>query len=258
MGILAARMEKRHERLIVTKSATPLKELKARLAEASAARDFAGALKRDAGIRLIAEMKKASPSKGPIRMDFEPDEIARIYDAHADAISVITEEDFFLGSLDYLVEAREASALPVMRKDFIFDEYQIYEARAAGADAILLIEGILQQSQAAELMQMAGEMGMGVLFEVHDERGLEKALAVDAPIIGINNRDLGSFRVDLGTTLRLKAEIPGGKTVVSESGIDSRADVRRLEEAGVDAVLVGTAFMESSDIAARIHELTGK
>lgn len=257
MSILNAIVERKRERLAAARARVPLRELKARLPDTKPPRDFALAVKRAGRIRLIAELKKASPSKGPIRDDYRPAEIAAEYSKRADAISVLTEEDFFLGSMEHLAEARGAAPLPVLRKDFIFDEYQIYESRVAGADAILLIESILEKSQALEYLLLAREIGMDVLFEVREERGLETALAIGAPIIGINNRDLRTFRIDLSTTLRLMESIGGRRTVVSESGIERRADVQRLEQAGVDAILVGTAFMEASDIPARMKELMG-
>lgn len=262
MSILDAIVHKKRERLDLAKSRNPLGDLKAHMADMESPRDFARAIKRAEGgpIRLIAEIKRASPSKGPIREDYRPAEIASIYaDEGADAISVITEEDFFLGNLGHLAEARGAAPLPVLRKDFVVDEYQLYESRAAGADAVLLIEAILERGQAADYLALAGELGMAVLFEVRDERGLKTAIDIGAPIIGINNRDLRTFKIDLSTTLRLKEAVRGEKrTWVSESGIERRSDVQRLEEAGVDAMLVGTAFMEASDIAGKLRELTGR
>ncbi|MGD2080807.1 MAG: indole-3-glycerol phosphate synthase TrpC [Nitrospirota bacterium] len=262
MSILGAIVDKKRERLALAKSRTPLGDLKARAADAGAPRDFARAVRRAGGgpIRLIAEIKRASPSRGPIREDYRPADIASVYAAGgADAISVITEEDFFLGSLHDLGEARGAAPLPVLRKDFVVDEYQLYESRAAGADAVLLIEDVLEQGQAADYLALAGELGMAVLFEVRDERSLKTALDIGAPIIGINNRDLRTFKIDLSTTLRLKEMARGeGRTWVSESGIERRSDVQRLEEAGVDAMLVGTAFMEASDIAGKLRELLGR
>lgn len=251
-------LRKKRERLAYAKSSVPLKELKGRIDNINAPRDFRGAIKRDTGgIRLIAELKKASPSKGLIREDFDPREIAAIYDRTADAISVLTEEDFFQGNLAYINEVKGVSNRPVLRKDFIIAEYQVYESRAAGADAILLIESVLDRAQAEEFLQMARELGMSVLFEVHDMDGLELALRADADIIGINNRDLRSLKIDPDTTFKLKKEVPEGKTVVSESGIGTRADVKRLEDAGVDAALIGTAIMQAGDIEGKISELKG-
>lgn len=249
-------IEKKRERLAYSKSSVSVNELKRKIEAADSPRDFHGAIRRDGGdIKLIAELKKASPSKGLIREDFNPREIARIYDRHADAISVLTEEDFFQGDLTYIEEVKGVTERPVLRKDFIFDEYQIYESRAAGADAILLIETVLDTAQADEYLHMARELGMAVLFEVHDMKELDRALRVEADIIGINNRDLKTLNIDMETTFLLKREMPGGKTVVSESGIEAREDVARLKEAGVDAMLIGTAIMKAMDMEKKIKEL---
>jgi indole-3-glycerol phosphate synthase len=249
-------IEKKRERLADAKSSVSMKELRRRLEDADPPRDFKGAIRRDGGgIKLIAELKKASPSKGLIREDFDPVDIARIYDGHADAISVLTEEDFFQGDLTYINDVKGVSERPVLRKDFIFDEYQIYESRAAGADAILLIETVLETAQAGEYLHMARELGMAVLFEVHDMRELERSLGVEADIIGINNRDLKTLKIDMEAMFELIREMPEGKTVVSESGIETREDVTRIDAAGVDAVLVGTAIMKARDIEGKIKEL---
>lgn len=259
-------LKKKHERLKRAKSTISVRELKAGIPGTEKPRDFKGAVRRQrtpAGgqqapvIKLIAEIKKASPSKGVIREDFEPLKIAQVYQEKADAISVLTEEDFFQGDLRYIKDIKDVTDRPVLRKDFIFDEYQIYESRAAGADAILLIETVLDRVQADEYCRMAEELGMSVLFEVHDLKGLEKALTVDAPIIGINNRNLKTLKIDLNTTFEIKKEIPEGKTVVSESGIKTKDDILKIKAAGVDAVLIGTAFMNAGDISKKIDELMG-
>jgi indole-3-glycerol phosphate synthase len=259
MSILDAIVEKKRERLEAARRESPLPEMRVRISEMEDTRDFTGAVKRPRGkgIRLIAEMKKASPSKGPIREDYHPSDLAAAYSEHAHAISVLTEEDFFLGSLTHLTSARLATSLPILRKDFIIDEYQLYESRSAGADAVLLIEAVLEKKQAGEYLELAQELGLGVLFEIRDEWGLETALEIDAPIIGINNRDLKTFKVDLNTTLKLIEAIHDERTVVSESGIESRKDVLRLQKAGVDAMLVGTAFMEHYDVGFKVKELLG-
>lgn len=219
-------------------------------------RDFKGALKRNTGaIRFIGEIKAASPSKGVIRKDIDLLEIASIYDQKADAISVITEEDFFLGSLSYLERIKKIVTRPILRKDFIIDEYQIYESYLSGADAILLIASILERDQSERFLTLSKELGMSVLYEIHNEEELENALEINAEIIGINNRDLKTMSIDLNTTLRLKPLIPSDKVVVSESGIKSREHVRLMEEAGIDAILVGTVLMEASDIEAMIDLL---
>ncbi len=260
MSILVRIVERKKDRLTSAKYRTPLKELKSAIADAEKTRDFREAITRgDGPIRLITEIKKASPSKGLIRADFDHKEIASLYEQKkVDAISVITEEDFFQGSLVFLSDVRRAVARPVLRKDFIFDEYQIYEARANGADAFLLIASILETGQAAEYLALARELGMAVLFEVHDHAELEKAMTVDAAIIGINNRDLKALSVDMNTSLTLKKEIPEGKVVVSESGIQSREDVLKIESAGIDALLVGTCLMASPDIGVMIDRLRGE
>lgn len=260
MGVIETIIEKKRLRLDALRSKEPLEAVRARAEGAGATLDFEGSVtrKEGQGIRLIAELKKASPSKGLIRADFDPAAMAGVYDTRAQAISVLTEEDFFGGSLEYLSLARASSSLPLLRKDFIFDEYQIYEARAAGADAILLIAMALDDAEAGEYMALARELGLGVLFEVHDMKELERALKLGAPIIGINNRDLGTLEISLDTTFRLKAEVPPGHLVVSESGIGTREDVLRLEEAGIDAMLIGTTFMKSPDVGAKVDELLGK
>ena len=260
MGIIDRIIERKRERLDAARSAEPLASVRRRAEASGTPLDFARALSRGGGqgIRLIAELKKASPSKGLIREDFDPAALAGIYDSRAQAISVLTEEDFFQGSLSYIGEARSASSLPLLRKDFIFDPYQAYEARAGGADALLLIAMALDDSLAADLMSLSRELGLGVLFEVHDMRETERALRLGAPVIGINNRDLGTLEISLETTFRLRAAIPAGHTVVSESGISTRQDVLRLEEAGVDAMLVGTTFMKAGDVGAKVDELIGK
>lgn len=260
MSILRQIVEKKRERLDSAKAKVSVRELKARLQGAPEPRDFMAAVRRGSGnIRLIAEIKKASPSKGLLNRDFEPAKFAFIYEEKAvDAISVITEEDFFQGSLDYLPAVRGITTRPVLRKDFIFDEYQIYEARVNNGDAILLIASVLSRGQAGEYLHLSRELGMSVLFEVHDFKELDTALSLNAGIIGINNRDLKTMTTDIGVTLKLKKEIPEGRVVVSESGIGKRADVLQLENAGIDAMLVGTSLMLSVDIRAKIDELRGR
>lgn len=220
--------------------------------------DFASALRGD-GVRLIAEVKKSSPSRGVIRADFDPVQIARTYVANGvAAISVLTEPRHFQGSLDYLEDIGNAlgdERPPLLRKDFITDPYQVFESRAHGADAILLIVAILRPQQLGRLLQLSWELGMSCLVEVHDEAELETALASGALIIGVNNRDLRTFNVDLATFERLRPRIPNGHVVVAESGIRGRKDVERLRAAGVDAVLVGEALMTAPDVGAKLREL---
>ena len=259
MGILDEIVSKKRERLGIAKSGVPLKGIKSRIADAGKPRDFRSAIKRNhiGRIKLIAEIKKASPSKGVIREEFDPVEIATIYEKKADAISVLTEEDFFQGRLEFISAVKKITTIPLLRKDFIFDEYQIYESRANEADAILLIAAILSKNQAEEYLHLARELGLSVLFEVHDLKELETALSVNADIIGINNRDLKTLKIDLNNTFIIKKEIPSDKIVISESGIKTRDDILRLESAGIDAVLIGTSFMEAKDIGKKIEELFG-
>lgn len=259
MSILDRITEKKKERLDRVKGKVPLGDLKAQIAKAETPRDFRGAVQGEKGcIRLIAELKQASPSKGAIRTAFDPKGIARTYEEKAvDAISVLTEEDFFCGDLRYIPAVKSVVTKPLLRKDFIFDEYQIHESRAWGADAILLIASLLDRVQAGEYLALSRELGLSVLFEVHSFDELEKALRVNAGIIGINNRDLGTLAVDLNTTFLMKKEIPPDRIVVSESGIKTAEDIERLAAAGVDAVLVGTALMEADDIGKKIDELMG-
>jgi indole-3-glycerol phosphate synthase len=260
MTVLDKIVEKKKERLSSVKGSIPLSELKAVIRDIEKPRDFAGAVKRGVeDIRLIAEIKKASPSRGLIRRDFDHIGIADIYENRkVAAISVLTEEDFFQGNLAYLGDVKRRTTCPVLRKDFIFDEYQIYEARASRADAFLLIAAILDTGQAAEYLALAQELGMAVLFEVHNYEELEKALTVNASIIGINNRNLKTLSIDLANSLTLKKEIPEGRIVVSESGIRTREDVLKVASAGIDAILVGTCLMESHDIGAGIDRLRGR
>lgn len=276
---------------------TSLSEIARSAREAPRPRDFAGAIRRrrreglpdgrhdglPAGSRgpatsvaLIAEIKKASPSKGVIRADLDPAQYARIYEANgAAALSVLTDERFFQGNPEFLKRAREAVDLPVLRKDFIIDEYQVYEARAMGADAILLIAAALDDGRLNRFLVLARELGMEPLVEVHTEDEMRRALATPAGLIGINNRDLSTFQTDLSTTEKLASlarrrgvplghppgglkEEPGtrGRLLVSESGINTRAGVERLAACGIDAILVGEALVRGDDVAAKVRELS--
>jgi len=218
---------------------------------AGAPRDFVGALQArvaSGAAAVIAEIKKASPSKGVLRADFRPAEIAASYERHgAAALSVLTDARFFQGSAEALAAARMASALPALRKDFLVDPWQLYESRAIGADAVLLIAAVLDDVQLADFEGEAIALGMGVLVEVHDERELERALRLRTPLLGINNRNLRSFAVSLETTLAMLPRVPAGRLVVTESGILVPDDVRRMRQAGVHAFLVGEAFMRAAD-----------
>ncbi len=247
------------EELAETKRRYPFADIKARAAGAEATRPFGNALSAGTGIRLIAEVKKASPSKGVIRGDFDPEKIARTYEqAGASCISVLTEQKFFQGKLEYLGSIRKSVGLPLLRKDFIIDEYQIHEARAAGADAILLIAACLDKNQMQDYIGIAKQLGLEVLVESHAYKELDKSLLAGAMLVGINNRDLTTFTVNLQTTLDLLKDIPADRTVVSESGIKTREDVVRLRQAGVDAVLVGESLMREQDIGKKVKELLGQ
>lgn len=234
----------------------PLEELERRLAERPEQRPFGEALTRP-GLSLIAEFKRRSPSAGEIRAGVTPAEIARAYEeGGAAALSVLTDAEHFGGSIDDLREARAACALPVLQKDFIVDSYQLYEAAAAGADAVLLIVAALDPEALARLHTEARGLDLDCIVEVHTEPELETALTVDAEVVGINNRNLDTFNVDVGTTFELITDVPAGKAVVSESGIAERGTLEELERVGVDAVLIGESLMRAEDPAAKVRELT--
>jgi indole-3-glycerol phosphate synthase len=236
----------------------PLKQLERQLERrAEGFRPFSEALTRP-GVSLIAEHKRRSPSAGDIRKGSSVGDVVKAYErGGAAALSILTEPFYFGGSLDDLREARAASSLPVLRKDFIVDRYQLYEAVAAGADAILLIVAALERDDLAALLQEASALDLDALVEVHDERELEAALEVEADVLGINNRNLADFSVDIERTYELLADIPAGKTVVSESGFSTREQLDELERVGVDAVLIGETLMRADDIEAMVRELTG-
>jgi len=234
----------------------PREELIKEISSISVNSSFKKNIARPHHINLIAEIKKASPSMGIIRGDFNPVKIAMTYQAHgASAISVLTDERFFEGKLEHVKMVKETVSLPVLRKDFIIDEYQIYESVACGADAILLIADLLSDSEMTGFYQLATSLGLDVLLEVHNEEDMEKAIATGGDIIGINNRDLHTFKVDLAMTQKLMRLIPAHKIKVSESGIKSYEDVMFLKSLGINAVLIGTAFMEAPDIAAKMREI---
>ena len=238
---------------------TPLRVLGERAEAQAAPRGFAAALRARVAAgepAVIAELKKASPSKGVLREDFEPEAIARGYAAGgAAALSVLTDEAFFQGADRHLVEARAASGLPVLRKDFIIDAWQVWEARALGADCILLIVAALGDALLNELAALATHLGMDVLVEVHDAAELERAAHLEPLLLGINNRDLRTFETTLDTTLDLLDRIPAGRTVITESGIHTRADIARMRSAGVHGFLVGEAFMRAGHPGAKLREL---
>lgn len=232
-------------------------DLRLRAGDSADPADFVAAL-REEGISLISEVKKASPSKGIIREDFHPERIAATYAENgASCLSVLTDEAYFQGADAYLQAARAASGLPALRKDFTVDEYQLYEARVLGADAILLIVSLMDGSQLADYVGLATELKMAALVEVHDADELNRAKEARAQLIGVNNRDLKTFNTTLDTTFELLEHMPPDVLVVSESGINHREDVERLADAGVDAILVGEALMRERDIGAKVRELLG-
>ena len=238
------------------KERVSIESLKKRCKDVPGAIKSGTVLKRENRIKFIAEVKKASPSAGIIRDDFNYIDIAKEYEVGgASAISVLTDKEFFKGDLKYLSEIKETVSLPALRKDFIIDPYQIYEARAACADLVLLIARILNKEEINAFLALSHKLGMECLVEVHDNDELETVLETEAAIIGINNRNLDTFETNLETTLQLRHRIPEGKIIVSESGIKTRADVLVLEEAGVDAILIGETLMRSKDISQKIKEL---
>jgi len=249
--IIAQKREEVEQR----KRSMPLSFLEERIAHRKAPLDFALALDGD-HTRLIAEVKRSSPSRGVLCPNFNPVELAKSYaQGGAAAISVLTEANYFEGSLDYLSAIREEVRLPLLMKDFIFDPYQVYESSAYGADALLLIVAILSQEQLDELLSLSHSLGLRCLVEVHSQDEVERALLSQAKIIGINNRDLNTFTVDINTTRRLRPLIPRQRIVVSESGITNRSDVEKLKEWGVNAVLVGEALVTASDVQTKVREL---
>jgi indole-3-glycerol phosphate synthase len=249
----------KREEIAAAKAQCDLTSLRAQALALGGMRDFEGALRRriaGGGAAVIAEIKKASPSKGVLREQFIPAQIAASYARHGAAcLSVLTDERFFQGSAAFLQQARAACELPVLRKDFIVDEYQLAQSRAMGADCVLLIVACLADSQMAELETAALELGLAVLVEVHDSSELERALRLRTPLLGINNRDLRTFEVSLQATLDLLPRVPPDRLVITESGILSAADVRHMRAAGVHAFLVGEAFMRAADPGLALAQL---
>jgi indole-3-glycerol phosphate synthase len=253
--ILSRIIEEKRKVIEEAKRARPQDELAREVKNICVKSTFKKNVSRPHHVNLIAEIKKASPSKGILRGDFNPVKIAVTYQANgASAISVLTDERFFEGRLEYIKKVKENVSLPVLRKDFFIDEYQIYESVSAGADAILLISELLSAGELGRFYNLATSLGLDVLVEVHNEEDVEKALSTDAAIIGINNRDLHSFKVDIGVTQKLIRRIPQNKIRVSESGIKTYEDVMFLKSLGVNAVLIGELFMEADDIAGKIRE----
>lgn len=245
-------------RLSERKRSVSLQDLNERVLERAPARDFAQSIRRGENekIRVIAEVKKASPSKGLLRKEFDPVKIALEYEEYgASAVSVLTEEDFFLGHPDYLRRIREAVGIPLLRKDFILDPYQVVEARALGADSFLLIMSLLADDVVQDLISLGRELGMTALVEVHSEEEMDRALHSPAQVIGINNRNLSTFVTDIENTLHLMQRGAADRIVVSESGIQAPGDLRRLERAGVDAVLVGETLIRARQPGVKLREL---
>jgi indole-3-glycerol phosphate synthase len=256
--ILQKIVENKREEVARQKEILPLGELRQMLADRPPTRDFEGSI-RNRDCAVIAEVKRSSPSKGRIRKDFDPVGIAEIYeDNGASAISILTEQKHFEGRAAYIPQIRRSVKLPLLRKDFIIDPYQINEARVLGADALLLIARLLEAGELRDFIGLASELGLAALVEVHDETDLEKAICAGARVVGINNRDLATFRTDLAVSIRLARRVPKGVTVVSESGISSRGDIERLMGGGIHAFLIGESLMREQDIGKKLRELLGK
>ena len=256
--ILERIVEKKRKEVTVLKELSPLAELEDGIGNLLPVRDFKGGID-STGCSIIAEVKRRSPSQGRIREEFDPLQIAAIYQEQgAQAVSVLTDEAFFEGKREYLSTIKKNIDLPLLRKDFIIDPYQIYETRSLGADALLLIAGLLEQGQLREYIELSETLGLAALVEVHTGEELDKALAADAGIIGINNRDLTTFSTDIKTTLELAPRIPGDRIVVAESGINTREDVEQLMEVGIHCFLVGEALMRAEDIGGKLRELLGR
>ena len=257
-NILDKIVAKKRKEIAESRARTPLASVQQSAAEAPSPKDFLGALQASQGIGLIAEIKKASPSKGLIREDFDPPSIAKTYTAHgASCISILTDETFFQGSLSYLQQIRAIVDTPLLRKECILATYQISEARAGGADAVLLIAEILTATELAHFSDLAQQLGMVALIELYDPDNLPAVLATGTPLIGVNNRDLRTFEVDLGHTVRLRDQIPENILLVGESGIHSREDALYLQEHGVNAMLVGESLMREENIGYAVDRLLG-
>jgi len=256
--ILTKIIEQKRKDIEAAKDKLPLAEIEKRLTVLPSGRSFKAAVSKEHEINLIAEIKKASPSSGVLRQDLDPVKIAQLYRAYgAKAISVITDEKFFGGKLEYLDIVRRNVYLPLLRKDFILDKYQIYESKLFGADAVLLIAEILAQNELAQFLHLCQDLKLDAVVEVHGEEDIKKALSTESRIIGINNRDLMTFKVDLDVTSNLISSIPKDKIIISESGISTYEDVMFLKSLGVNAVLIGETFMRSDDIGAKVREIMG-
>ncbi|MFH0790917.1 MAG: indole-3-glycerol phosphate synthase TrpC [Candidatus Omnitrophota bacterium] len=258
VNILKEIVAQKKEKILLAKQSLPEDELKAKIQGLSAPRSFRQAINKPRQIGLIAEIKKASPSRGVIRENFNLQEIASVYkQAEVQAVSVLTEEDYFSGNISYINEVKNIVDAPVLRKDFILEPYQVYESRYYGADAVLLIADLLSKDKLKELLETASALELDCLVEVHTEKELKKVLGLKVPIIGINNRDLKTLEVDFKTTEKLFTLIPRDKIIVVESGIKTSQDVLFLKVLGVHAVLIGEAFMQAEDIKKKIEEVMG-
>lgn len=258
-SILTEILEAKRKEVEEKKITFPKEKILKELSVGKAGRDFKSAVSKGPKINLIAELKKSSPSKGILREDFKPQDIARVFEnSGAAALSIVTEERFFQGKLDYIKKVKEITSLPVLRKDFIIDVYQLYESLYFGADAVLLIADILSEKELKDFVRISESLNIEPLVEVHTKESLAKAVLLDSvKIIGINNRNLHNFQVDINTTARLKNFIPREKIVVSESGISSYKDIVHFKSIGVNAVLIGETFMSAKDIGAKVKEVMG-
>lgn len=253
--ILDKIIEEKRRELKSSKNPATKRDIRKRAEESEDNRGFKKSLQQKGPINIIAEVKKASPSKGIIREDFNPVVIAKTYeDNGAAAISVLTDKSFFQGDIKYLSQIRKNVSLPLLRKDFIIDEFQLYEAKAHGADAALLIAAVLERNQMSEYIELSREIGLDNLVEVHSWKDLEKAMFCEAEIIGINNRNLQTFKTSLKTSFEIARDIPKDKVIVSESGINNREDIMELKENGIDAFLIGEALMKEKDIGKKLKE----
>lgn len=254
-NVLKKIIDYKKQELESQKRKVSLKDVRLKAEDVEATRDFCGAL-RIPGTRIIAEIKKASPSAGVIRPDFDPEKIARQYEeGGAAALSILTDEHFFQGSLKNLKTVKEKVALPLLRKDFTFDAYQIYEARGAGADAVLLIVRILELAQIKDYLDLATELGMASLLEVHDEEDLKKIKSNSAKIIGMNNRDLDTLKIDLQTSIQLSKNVSQGTVLISESGISSSDDIKKLQGAGIHSFLIGESLLRAKDPGKALRQI---
>jgi len=256
--ILTKIIEEKKKEIEIAKEKLPLDKIRKQLTVLPSSRGFRQAISKEHEISLIAELKKASPSSGMLRRDFDPTKIAQVYRAYgAKALSILTDEKFFQGKPAYVDTVRKEVYLPILRKDFILDKYQVYESKLLGADAILLIADLLSRSELFQFLEICKNLAMDAVVEIHNEEDLHKSLSVDSQIIGINNRNLHTFEVHLEVTSNLVRSIPEDKTIISESGIKTYEDVMFLKSLGVDAVLIGETFMRSDDIGSKVREIMG-